>query len=575
MSLADQREKSFGNLRLKNYQDLKANLYDASALTICLNSLIKLDALSEEEIENYIIYIDEVSSFTEFTNNDLLDGILKRIVSLLTRLMKHAKKVIVSDALINDSTFELLKHRPLSKTVFLTNSFKKFSGVPAVRLRSEEAFLNKLVEHCNAGSPFLFGADSCNVATAFFHHCLEHVSDPALRSKFLLITAETGTRIRDASKEFKDKYVFYSPKITFGVDFSTLTSQDVFIHITGNSLQPSGSYQQTTRCRNIRTLYYFGECTTDSSYYGSLAEVRADVEQAVNTSKTFNATCTYLDEFDQIQVVKNTFFNLYCLNEFTRDTYASNMIKHFELILQASGFELSQQGQKQLLSVAGMIEELNEKTFEAFLANPADQTNPQFNQLLKNISYLHLDPADRETLAKFKDIIINRRRVEEHDATMRFLKSDAHLDSKIADLSFTCLDAKAMTNTYQKIKLLRVAEQKWGFTALEAETGEFSELDEPVVKLMAHFFRLRRANPSTKEEAAKLYKTLVNKLTFNNLLRYSKGRFSWDLEGLKTHLDLNFFKNKRCSGFASGVVSKFGLNVADVPEGLFAADLDA
>ena len=143
-----------------------------------LNSLIKLDALSEEEIENYIIYIDEVSSFTEFTNNDLLDGILKRIVSLLTRLMKHAKKVIVSDALINDSTFELLKHRPLSKTVFLTNSFKKFSGVPAVRLRSEEAFLNKLVEHCNAGSPFLFGADSCNVATAFFHHCLEHVSDP-------------------------------------------------------------------------------------------------------------------------------------------------------------------------------------------------------------------------------------------------------------------------------------------------------------------------------------------------------------------------------------------------------------
>ena len=161
--------------------------------------------------------------------------------------------------------------------------------MPAVRLRSEEAFLNKLVEHCNSGSPFLFGADSCNVATAFSHHCLEHASDPALRSKFLLITAETGTRIRDASKEFKDKYVFYSPKSTFGVDFSTLTSQDVFIHITGNSLQPSGSYQQTTRCRNTRTLYYVGDCATDSSYYGLLAEVRADVEQAVNASNAYNA----------------------------------------------------------------------------------------------------------------------------------------------------------------------------------------------------------------------------------------------------------------------------------------------
>ena len=117
---------------------------------------------------------------------------------------------------------------------------------------------------------------------------------------------------------------FYSPKITFGVDFSSLVAQDVFIHSTGNSIQPSGSFQQTTRCRNIKTLYYFGERTENLSFYNSLAEVRADVEQALETSKTFNTTCTYLDEFDKVQVVKNTFFNLYCLSEFTRDTFASN-----------------------------------------------------------------------------------------------------------------------------------------------------------------------------------------------------------------------------------------------------------
>ena len=56
--------------------------------------------------------------------------------------------------------------------------------------------------------------------------------------------------------------------------------------------------------------------------------------QALETSKTFNSTCTYLDEFDKVQVVKNTFSNLYCLNEFTRDTFASNKLRHFELILE-------------------------------------------------------------------------------------------------------------------------------------------------------------------------------------------------------------------------------------------------
>jgi hypothetical protein len=187
---------------MKNYQDIKTDLYDAKAFGICLNSLVKLDALEPDEISKYVVYVDEVSSFTEFTDNDLLDGRLKKIVNLLMRLMRYAGKVIVSDALINDATFELLKHRPLSNSVFLTNEFKKFEGVPAVRLRSEQDFLDKLVEHCNSNSPFLFGSDSCNVVTAFYHHCLEHVADQKLKDKFLLITAETGTRVKDASEEF-------------------------------------------------------------------------------------------------------------------------------------------------------------------------------------------------------------------------------------------------------------------------------------------------------------------------------------------------------------------------------------
>ena len=115
--------------------------------------------------------------------------------------------MIVSDALIDDGTFELLKHRDLAKTVFPTNQFKKFQNVPAVRLRSEEEFLAKLVERCCGGEPFLFGADSCTVATAFYHHCLQNTPEEH-HHKFLLITAETKFRIKDASQDFKDKFVF-------------------------------------------------------------------------------------------------------------------------------------------------------------------------------------------------------------------------------------------------------------------------------------------------------------------------------------------------------------------------------
>ena len=102
----------------------------------------------------------------------------------------------------------------VKKTVFLTNEFKKFEGVKGIRLRNEQEFLDKLVEHVNSNSPFLFGCDFCNVVTAFYHNCSEHVADQSLKDKFLLITAETGARVKDASKEFAGTFVFYSPKIT-------------------------------------------------------------------------------------------------------------------------------------------------------------------------------------------------------------------------------------------------------------------------------------------------------------------------------------------------------------------------
>ena len=80
------------------------------------------------------------------------------------------------------------------------------------------------------------------------------VFDESLKQKMVLITADTLFRVTDATEDVKDKFVFYSPTVTFGVDFSVDVPQDVFIYIAGNSIQPSGSYQQATRCRNIKTL---------------------------------------------------------------------------------------------------------------------------------------------------------------------------------------------------------------------------------------------------------------------------------------------------------------------------------
>ncbi len=75
------------------------------------------------------------------------------------------------------------------------------------------------------------------------------------------------------------------------------------------------------------------------------------------------------------------------MGEFARDTYASKRVRHFELILLKNGFELTQEGDKQVISAGAMMEEINENIFEDFQAEPKDQDNwhnsPKYQQLLK------------------------------------------------------------------------------------------------------------------------------------------------------------------------------------------------
>ena len=119
----------------RNYQ--KYNIEDCRHLSICLNSLHRLKM---NDIENYVVYIDEVSSFLEFTHNDTLDNKIQTIYTSLIDIVKYAKKVIVSDALITDNVINFLRHRRKQQqtTLYINNTFKKYEGVKAYRLRDEE-----------------------------------------------------------------------------------------------------------------------------------------------------------------------------------------------------------------------------------------------------------------------------------------------------------------------------------------------------------------------------------------------------------------------------------------------------
>ena len=127
IALSDQHFKSFGNEKLNiiHDRDLKAQ-YDTEAeeaLTVCINSLRKFSALSKDELSNYIVYIDEITSFLNLTHNDTLNHDLKMIFNYLMNISKYCCKFIISDAILKDSIFDTVRHR--DQTIFFIENHLK------------------------------------------------------------------------------------------------------------------------------------------------------------------------------------------------------------------------------------------------------------------------------------------------------------------------------------------------------------------------------------------------------------------------------------------------------------------
>jgi len=294
--------------------------------------------------KNYIVYIDEITSFlNSLTNNDTLNSTLKGVYVVLMKIINNAHKVIVSDATINDNTFSFLNKR--TDKLFIENTFKKYDNITVYKMNDENEFLNKLKEHVKNDNYFLFGCDSKDIIDKYY---LE-VGDKNEDNKEI-ITSTEKFEIIDASTQFKNKFIFYSPSITTGVDFNTEVAQDVFLYINGRTITPEASFQQLSRTRNINKVYlYINENESTTAKYNSLEDTREHFKNISSSHSKISKLC--LNEIDDEFVFnENTFFNLFCFNEYIIDTFNTNKKQHFFNILINNGFKVKERGSTNKLS---------------------------------------------------------------------------------------------------------------------------------------------------------------------------------------------------------------------------------
>jgi hypothetical protein len=579
VSLCDQHIKSFGdaNIKVLSYEDDEKSLKN-DHISICINSLMMYQKYEPSFFKNKIVFLDEINSFIEsLTHNETLDKNIKIIYQILTRMIKNCHKLIVCDALISDNVFNLLNIKTNSKTLYITNNYKKYAGIPAINLNDENDFLNKLLLHCKTDNYFLFGSDSCKKVTEFYTKCIGEATEKD-KHKYLLITSDNKFKIDDATAQFKNKFVFYSPSITYGVDYNISEKQDVFIYCSGKSLLPSGIFQQTTRTRQIKTLYYYCKNKSEEPIYNSLEDVNKYYENVDNLNNSMNNLCINIDESDNEVIVKNSYFKMFCYNEYVKDTYKTNVKIHFENILKDNGFILSSIGSEKTISkeenyqLKEAVENIHNDLFDKYVhGSTEEKTKLKYDRFNNTIKLLNL-PDEKDVITKFENEIKNDDILQDHFNLIKLFKSNEKNDLKLIELKLNSYDMKINKNIYNKIKIIRNVEEKYklGFLNVAFEKQEeFKQFDEKLYELIKVVFVTKKALPDSWKSLKMLYVFMLKNITNVKFIAQKQNTsrkdrnytYSIDMNSINYHSELLNYRAQNMDDY-----HKEALNIIKIEE---------
>jgi hypothetical protein len=506
-TLATQHLKSFSGLNVVSYEDDKKNKEDDNII-ICINSLMMFSRYDGAFFKNYIIYIDEINSLiNSITHNDQIKNI-KGVYITLMKIIKNAHKIIVSDATINENTFNLLNVR--QNKIYINNAFNKYENTKLYTMNDENEFLNKLKQNIKKNSFFLFACDSLDIVNKYY---FELMTTPELLNNSLLITSENRLKIINGciNETFKNKFVFYSPSIITGIDYNINISQDSFIYIKGRSLSPLDSFQQLTRNRNIKTAYlYISPTESKPATFNTLEDTKEHLKNISRYEKEtiLNKMCLTFDDENEFIFNENSFFNLYSYNEYIRDSFETNKKRHFYEILLNNGFKIEELGDIKKLdvetrhSMKDKKKDINDEKFE----NALKETTPEDDQIKKTIKYLKI--KDETTARAFKNIIEDKFKREGYFNLIKLLRPESFILKKLEQTRENTTAYKVIYTNFFKVSLLfeleRVLNIKCRFDFQKLEVDEPFKIPEELHKKINIAYRCEKF-PNTYNEFIEYY----------------------------------------------------------------------
>lgn len=486
-------------IELKDYQK-EISLFKDSDGVICINSLFKLENVEDFNISNTVLYIDEVNDLIgALTHNDGLDKVLNLIYNFLIKLIKGCKKIIFSDATIDQNTLNLLSARKTNnKTILIKNTVQKFKGIKAIKYNDENEFIDKLREQIKNKQYFLIGCDGCEKISEIYTNLLKEFSDQ--KDSFLLFTGKQMNKVKNAKLQFKNKYVFYSPTITTGVSFVLEDiKQTHFMYFTTKPLiTPISGYQMSCRTRNMKELiYYSSEIKYQPMRHTTLKEVEDKYKKMIKYNNRLMGMSSSRNEDDEVKIIDNTFFKLFCYKEYQNEIFGTGFIQHYENYLIRDGFVLSVKGEKKKLEInestqfKELYQELQTEKFDDFVKLYYNIETEEDLEKLKEYKILYdrtelLNIPSIEEANKYKIFLVDDYALKNYYNLLNLLKTDNYIKLKQIQKRKETFEIKSLSTSFNKVLLLIKFEQHY---KIERFNFDFSNID-PNIEISDKFKEL-------------------------------------------------------------------------------------
>lgn len=495
VSLAQQHHKNFNDngIKLKSYATMdERHLNDCDNLVIQLDSITKIDW---KKWQNCIIYVDEINSLVDYLlNSSTLRNKRMMVWQIFNMLIKNSGWLIGVDADISDNVLSLFDE--LNEEYYLIhNTYMNCKDKPAIHYNDKNRLISKMKMKLKNGEYFVACFDSLRDQNIIIEDLKQYCEHNGLDCKddFLIYSSKDGddNSLKDVSISWKNKYVFYSPKIVYGLDFNNEDELDVFFIGKGTSVNPLQFSQMVARTRNIKKLHYFIEEHNTPLEFDTIADVRIYFEDMTSYYDKVVNDCDKCDnafEKPDLKVLKKriegmcymqidprtgeTVFSnviyekLFYQSYFYDQIMRSAMLYHFEQILKEKGYKITQNKKisKTKLNVKKLKDDVENNLIQKVdrIQNDKEESLTASELKLKqqmqkraDLLQIELDNED------FQDVIVDDKKFVNHLNISTLLKDN--IDEQLVDKSYKDCGLNNVKSNVMKIKLIKQLEDKLGF----------------------------------------------------------------------------------------------------------------